>query len=56
MFIQNTNELELYSSCEICLPVNTVMDIGNHTSKLKSLTKLTLDIIHLYTFNLLWEN
>lgn len=43
------NELGICSSCENCLPVNTLIDIGNHTNKLKSLTKLTLDITYLFT-------
>lgn len=59
MFIWKTNELELYLSCEICLPANAVMNIDNHTDKLKSLTIYVLSacsgknwkkVIHFYQF------
>lgn len=50
LYHQKNNELELYSSCEICLPANTFIDNGNgyHTNKLKFLTKFILDINNFY--------
>lgn len=51
LYHQINNELELYSSCEICLPTNTFIDNGNgyHTNNLKFLTKFILDINNFYT-------
>lgn len=50
LYHQKNNELELYSSCEICLPANTFIDNGKgyHTNKLKFLTKFILDINNFY--------